>query len=227
MRDPTGDAGPPVEHGVRSLTATSLPRPAASAGRPRPGPARSACGRPTGCARAARRRAGRGSAGSGSGSSVGNHRNPKRRQLLGHRVRADRHRPAVEGGLDRRVAEPLPGAREHDGVGGRVGVGHRAGRRPVDHRARRRGEQPVEHLVVAELGRTEQPVGAAERGGQAQGRRDVLAGDGADRVRAQAASSRRRRGPGGWRRGRRPAGRRRSRCRSWSPRCRGRRAGGG
>ena len=59
-------------------------------------------------------------------------------ELLGHGVGADGDGPTVDGGLDRRVAEPLPGRREGDGIARRVGVGHRARRRTRGSRGTRR-----------------------------------------------------------------------------------------
>ena len=169
-------------------------------------------------------RAGSGSrrnASSSSGRVGSNQRKPERAELVGHRVRPDRDRPPVDGGLDRRVAEPLPGGRERHRVGGRVGVGHRAGRRPVDHahRAPRR-RSAVERRLVAVLGRDRRA--SRWRRGRRPARAAAgtplrsMARTGCTSSRSSSATAERR---AGRRRGRRAARRRRSRCRSWSPRC--------
>ena len=163
---------------------------------------------------------GRGRRASGSGSSAANHRKPRRAQLVGHRVRPDRDRPAVDGRLDRGVAEALPRRRERDGVGGGVGVGHRAGRRPVEHRRRRAGEQ----RVAARRRSRPRPGRAASRWRRAP--RPARARPGRPCARWPAPGGRTSRSSSATPSAARVAGavarrarRRRSRCRSSSPRC--------
>ena len=152
-------------------------------------------------------------------------------QLPGHRVGADGERPAVDGGLDGRVAEPLPGGRQHDDVAGRVGVGHVAvavvpAARLAD-RAAGAGEQPVELGAVAVLGRPEEPVRRrrAPRPGPARRRRSC--GRGPGRLEDEPVAARPARARPGSRPAARPAGRGRRRCRRSRVDARGRPAGGG
>ena len=121
-------------------------------------------------------------------------------------------------GLDRRVAEPLPGRREGDHVGRGVEVGT-VGEGLVDHPAPGPGQDPLELRSVAELGRSEQPVGAAERLGQRQRGGHVLAVDGPHRVGDQQLVVGHPERGAGWRRGRPVRRRWRSRCRWWWRRC--------
>ena len=125
-----------VGSGVGSVTATSLPhRAGRAAGRP--------CTSSEKCSRATRW-LGSSSSGSGSArnarissaprSSASNQRNPSAAQLGADRVGPDRDRAAGDRGLDRRVAEALPGRREHDDVGRGVDVGP-VGERVADHPA--------------------------------------------------------------------------------------------
>ena len=126
----------------------------------------------------------------------------ERPQLVGHGVRAHGDGTPVDGGLDRRVAEALPRRRERDRVAGRVGVGHGPRRRSVEHAAPARPRGAAQRVLVAVLGRTDEPVGGAEGLGQRHGGGHVLALDGAHRVEQQSLVRLARRAPFGSRRDR-------------------------
>ena len=107
-------------------------------------------------------------------------------ELLRHRERADRDRPAVQRGLDERQPEPLPRRRHRDDVARGVGAGHPHAERqpsPVGHAAAR--EERVELGLVAVLGRAGEPVGAADGGGEGEPHVDALARDGPRRLQDQ------------------------------------------
>ena len=110
-------------------------------------------------------------------------------------VAAHGQRAPMDGGLDGRVAEPLPARREHDRVTGRVRVGDRPDPPPfgerrcgpaVDGADGCLGQEAGELGPVALLGRAEDPVGRPEAGGERQRGGHVLAGDGPRGVQQEA-----------------------------------------
>ena len=98
-------------------------------------------------------------------------------QFLGHRVGPDGQRAPVGGGLDRGVAEALPGRGQHNGVTRAVSIGNGAPTTGLteEDRAAGVGDHAGEFGSVPVLGRPEQPVDAADRLGEGQGGRHVLA----------------------------------------------------
>src|SRR4030095_15897292 len=104
------------------------------------------------------------------------------------RVVADGQGAAVQGGLDQRGAEALPGRGEEDGVAGGVGVVH--GQSVGDSSVGSGGgggEQAFELGGVAVLGRAGQPVVSGQGFGHGQAGGHVLAGDGPGRLEEQPA----------------------------------------
>ncbi len=101
-------------------------------------------------------------------------------QLLEHGVGVDGEGPAMGDRLQGRVAKALPGRGEHHEVGRGVGVVDRADRTAQDLDATR-VEQRRELVVVAVLGRAEQPEDGAECPGELEGAGDVLTRDRAAR----------------------------------------------
>ena len=120
-------------------------------------------------------------------------------QLLAHGEVAPGQRAPVDGRLQQGEAEALPGRREGDDVGRRVGVGHRRRGRAVHDPGPGGAEDVPERAGVVLLGRAGEPVGGAEPLGQSEGGRHPLAGDGPGRDGARparpASKPRRRRVP--------------------------------
>ncbi len=115
---------------------------------------------------------------------------PEGPQLGPDGVGPDRHRPAVDGGLDRRVAEAFPPRRKHDGVAGRIGVLHshrslHGGHRSPMHPNPGPGQDALELVVVVLLGRAEQPVVGADGLGHREPGGHVFARDGPGRLEQQ------------------------------------------
>ena len=179
----SGPPGDPARRPVRPRRRVRAPPgpPAARRGCPAGPPGRSGP-RATSRLRASR-------AGSGSvqppphrpGVCGSNQSKPKAASSRATGYGADGQGTSVDRRLDRGVAEPLPARGQRHHVAGGVGVRHRvgpaAGCGPVVHRAPGRGQDGGQLVVEAVLGRTEQPVGGAQRLGQGHARRHVLAGE--------------------------------------------------